>query len=209
MALIKRKILPDTPAAITPPASRENLVSLMIDGSTQAARRAAIQDLAADPEAVTDLVSALHPERDPAIQAAILAALVSIGTDDAAAGIADTVFAVDAGLRNSAVCALHELGGKANSQIERLLASPHPEQRIIAVGLLDQKDPHARLLLHRTLANDPDLNVGLAAVEVLSLIGDPADEIVLRAFELRYAGNAFVSFAVKLACSRASAGDLP
>ena len=183
------------------------LAATMRTGDTQAARRSAVQDLASYPGVESELAEALRNENDFVVQAAILAALVSIGTKAAAAAIAEAVCTQDAALRNAATEALGGFGTKALPQIECLLASPHPEQRIVAVGLLEAcGDIEARTMLHKVLASDPDVNVGLGAVEALSLLGDPADEAALRGFALRFAGNAFVAFAVQLACQRSAAG---
>ena len=209
MALLKRPILQaDRPVLDVPSPSRESLVALMRSGATPAARRGAAQDLALYFAADDELVASLLHERDPVVQTAILAALVSIGTEVAADGVAEAICANDASLRNAAVDALRGFGAKALPQVERLLASPHSEHRIVAVGLLEARDdPGARALLHDVLASDEDVNVGLAAVEVLSSIGDPCDEAALRGFQHRFPGNAFVAFATRLACRRAVAGD--
>ena len=209
MALLKRTSCgPGLAAPETAPPSREDLVTLMQTGATQAARRAAVQDLATYFAADRELAASLLLERDPVVQAAILTALVVIGTEAAATGVAEAVCTEDAGLRNAAVDALRGFGATALPSVERLLASPHSEQRIVGIGLLEARDdPGARDTLHHILADDPDLNVGLAAVEVLSSIGDAGDEAALLGFASRFEGNAFVAFAVELACRRTTTGD--
>ena len=209
MALLKRSDrTPGRPAPNASLPSRETLVAILRSAATQTERRAAAQDLASSCAAAQELAAALPDEREHCVQAAILAALVSIGTDDAAAGVADAVVTEDALLRNAAVDALRAFGAKALPQIERLLASPHAELRIVGVGLLEAREAlRARTLLHKILADDPELNVGLAAVEVLSLIGNPGDAAALRGFGARFAGNSFVAFAVELACRRAATGE--
>ena len=209
MALLKRSApLPDLPAQNAAIPSREMLAARMRTGATPTARRGAVQDLASYFAADRELVASLLEEPDVVVRAAILAGLVFVGTEVAAAGVAAAVCAEEASLRNAAVDALREFGEKARPQIEQLLASPHPEQRIVAVGLLEAlRDAGARDLLRETLATDPDINVGLAAVEALSLVVDPGDEAALRSFESRFAGNAFVTFAVRSACQRLATGE--
>ena len=51
-----------------------------------------------------------------------------------------------------------------------------------------------------------DLNVGLATVEALALLGGPEDAPALRAFAARFPTHGFVGFAVDLACARVGAG---
>ena len=209
MALLKRsRSNPDQPVPDMAPLSRGALVTAMRSDAAPASRREAVQDLAACFAADHELAAWLPHERDPGVLAAILAALVLIGTDDAAAALADVVCTDDTQRRNAANDALRGFGPLALPHIEHLLASPHPERRIMAVGLLEtQEDQPARALLHGTLAGDPEVNVGLAAVEVLSLIGEACDETALRGFEARFAGDAFVGFAVQVACRRLSQGD--
>ena len=199
MALLKRS----ASALNARPPSHDALVALMRTGHTQAERRGAVKDLASDVDADRDLAAALHDEPDPGVRAAILAALVSIGTERVADGLADALSAEDPALRNAAIQALRHLGSLALPHAERLLATPHPEQRIVAIMLLETlDDQRARPLLHAALEHDPEVNVGLAAVEVLSLIGGPEDQTPLRRFAARFPDDPFAAFAVELACRR-------
>ncbi len=200
----------DVPTSASSPRCRDTLLALLRTGATQAERRAAAQDLAAELGAGRALAAALRDERQPAVQAAILAALVCICTDDAAAGVANAICARDATLRNAAALALRQFGALALPHITRLLESPNTEERIVGVGLLDaHTDAGTREALSRILTHDPDINVGLAAVEMLSSIGNTRDIPVLRAFQLRFEDDPFVSFAVDVACRRAALGDPP
>jgi HEAT repeat protein len=199
MPLIKRCAAdPDLP-----PAPRVALVAALCDGTTPAERRNAARDLAADVAADDALATALLAEHDPSVQAAILASLVSIGGARAAAGLAAAAEMEDALLRNAAIEALRQLGPLALPHAELLMRAPHPEPRICAVlliGTLD--DPRAHALLRDALEDDPDINVGLAAVEALSLSGGPEDLAALRRFAGRFPDDACTAFAVDLACRR-------
>jgi len=144
------------------------------------------------------------------VREAIVTTLVVISTEEAASGLADFLMSDDPHLRNLAIEALREIGPVAGSQIERLLASSYPDVRIFAVNVLDAffyRRAQDRERLHTLLQRDPDVNVGLAAVEALSQAGGPEDIPALRAFAARFPEHPFVGFAVDMVCLRVMPGD--
>jgi HEAT repeat protein len=208
MALLKSAPTEDAaraPSAPSRPAS--TLLTALVSGATAAERREAALELAAVPEAARGLSVALGKEAAPAAREAIVTALVVIGTEEAAAGLAAFLDSDDPELRNLAIQALREIGPAAGSQIEWLLASPHAHVRIFAVNVLDaffHRRDQDRNRLHLLLEHDPEVNVGLAAVEALSQVSGPADVPALRAFAARFPEHPFVGFAVDLVCRRAA-----
>jgi hypothetical protein len=92
------------------------------------------------------------------------------------------------------------------------VTSPYPDVRIFAVNVLEAafyRRTQDRERLHTILLDDPDVNVGLAAVEVLSQLGGPEDVPALRAFAARFPEHPFVDFAVDLVCRQAIPGSRP
>jgi HEAT repeat protein len=188
------------------------LLATLRDGPTAAERREAALELATVPGAARDLAAALHEEVESSVREAIVTTLIVIGTREAAAGLADFINSDDPQLRNLAIEALRAIGPAAGSQVERLLTSPYPDVRIFAVNVLDAffyRRAQDRERLHTILQHDPDVNVGLAAVEALSQVGAPEDLPALRAFAARFSEHPFVGFAVDLVCRRAAPGDKP
>jgi hypothetical protein len=178
-------------------------------GGTEAERRSAALELADVPEAAEPLVAALLQEPSSSAREAIVTALISIGTPEAAAGLAGLLRSEDVSLRNSAVEALQQMGPAAGAVVYPMLGAADPDQRIFAINVLETlRYPGARDLLLGVLKIDPDVNVGLAAVEGLSQVGEPDDTPQLLAFAARFPNEPFVGFAVKVACRRVSAGGL-
>jgi len=176
-------------------------------GATEAERREAADELATWPETACALGAALGEEASPRVREAIVLTLIAIGTPEAAAAIGGFLASEDVVLRNTAVEALQQIGPSAGAYVERLLEAPDPDTRIFAVNVIEAlRQQEAAGWLRRVLARDPDLNVGLAAVEAIAQFGEPADEAVLRGFAARFPGEPFVTFAVNLACRRIAAG---
>ncbi len=208
MALLKRRA---AGAAAADPADAPRplaeLLAALRTGGTPTGRREAALELAATPEAVAELAAALGAEDDRSVREAIVAALAAIGTEPAAAGLAGFLRSEDAQLRNAAIGALQEMGTAAAAHVERLLGSPDPDARIFAVNVLEAlRHPRARDWLLSALERDPEVNVGLAAVEALAQSGGPEDAAALRAFAARFPNEPVVGFAVDLACRRVAAG---
>ncbi len=211
MVLLKSHPAEEVPRAAAPP-SAPLLLSALHAGATAGERREAALELAAVPEAARDLAAALAEEADASVREAVVTSLIVIGTEDAASGLADFLMSDDPPLRNLAIEALREIGPASGSQIERLVTSPYPDVRIFAVNLLEAafyRRTQDRERLHTILLDDPDVNVGLAAVEVLSQLGGPEDVPALRAFAARFPEHPFVDFAVDLVCRQAIPGSRP
>jgi HEAT repeat protein len=211
MALLKTSPNGDMPSApVAAPRPAALLLATLHAGATAAERREAALELAAAPDAARDLSAALGQETELSVREAIVTTLVVISTEEAASGLADFLMSDDPHLRNLAIEALREIGPVAGSQIERLLASSYPDVRIFAVNVLDAffyRRAQDRERLHTLLQRDPDVNVGLAAVEALSQAGGPEDIPALRAFAARFPEHPFVGFAVDMVCLRVMPGD--
>ncbi len=205
MALLKTHARPSAPAASV--RTPEALLVLLRGGETEAERRGAALELAAEPTQAASLVACLRTETAPSVREAIVTALVGMGTAEAAAGLAAQLGGEDVALRNDAIQGLREIGAAAFSQVEHLLASGDPDVRIFAVNVLETtRHPHAAEWLRHILAQEQEVNVGLAAVEAMAQIGGPEHVQALRDFAGRFAEEPCVAFAVDAACRHVTAG---
>jgi HEAT repeat protein len=145
------------------------------------------------------LLGRLAAEPAPEVRAAIVTALIAIGTAEVAAGLVALLGSEDAALRNHAVEALQRLGPVAAGPVLALLDHADPDRRIVAVKVLEAHgDDDILARLRGMLARDGDLNVCLAVVEALGLFGRPEDVPALHAFASRFAEEPAVRFAVDL-----------
>jgi HEAT repeat protein len=195
---------PEPPAL--PARGKDSLLAALRSGTTEVERREAALDLAAIPETADALGAALTAEPAARVREAIITALLGIGTPAAATVLAGVLGSEDTALRNDAVEALRELGPATMAPIERLLDSPVADIRMFAVSVLNGlRHSHAAMLLQHVLETDQEINVGLAAVEVLVEVGGPESLPALQAFAARFPDEPFVRMAVDLACRRAAA----
>lgn len=196
----------EAPASVpdpNPARAPGTLLELVRTGATSAARRSAALELADAPDMAAPLAAALGQEPDSHVREAIVTALIEIGTEAAAWGLAEYFQSEDVELRNAAVEALRQIGGPSVPAIRERLASQNPDGRIFAINVLEGlHHTDTAGWLRDVLARDPDVRVGLAAVEALVQTGEPGDAAALRAFADRFPGEPFVGFAVRLACQR-------
>ncbi len=186
----------------------DTLLQILGTSPSAAARRAAARELDGLPDAARALAAHLGHEGAPEVREAIVTTLIEIASDAAVRGLADYFGSEDAETRNAVVEALRQIGGLSAPIMKERLASSDPDERIFAINVMEGLD-HADVAasLRDVLAKDPDMNVGLAAVEALAQIGRAEDAAALRAFAARFPDEPFVGFAVRLACERV-AGQL-
>ena len=109
----------------------------------------------------------------------------------------------DPNLRNGTIEVLAALPDAVAPHIEALLRDADSDVRIFTVNLLgDLPHPGVPQWLQQVLLNDPAVNVVGAALEVLTEVGTPDSLPALRAVAKRFAGEAFIGFAVSLAAER-------
>jgi HEAT repeat protein len=187
------------------PRTQTDLLIALSSGASEANRRDAALDLAQEMTNGADVVpalgAALRTETAPRVREAIVTALVGIRTDAAAGVLADFLGSEDVALRNAAVEGLQLIGKAAAAQLKPRLASPDPDVRVLAITALEAlKHDDAPGWLRDVLIHDPEVTVGLAAVQALARIGGPDDAPALHAFAARFPGEPFVEFVVDLAC---------
>jgi HEAT repeat protein len=171
-----------------------------------AARRAAALAMTA-PGDVPALLAALEAEPAAAVREAILTALVATGSEAAAEGLVALLAHEEAALRNEALEALRRIGAAARRPLDAALRHADPDMRLFAVTALEQpRAPWARERLRAVLAEEPEVNVGLAAVEALAETGEPEDAAALAAFAARFPAEPMVAFAVGVAIGQIGEG---
>ena len=210
MALLKSR---SDGSASVPDANATGAPDLLLEtlrtGPPTAGRRAAALDLAGSADAAAALAAALGQESASEVREAIVTALVEIGSEAAAHGLAQYFRGEDVELRNAAVEALRQIGDPSALAMKERLASSDPDERIFAINVLEGlRHTDTADWLRDVLAHDPDIKVGLAAVEALVQTGEAEDAAALRAFAARFPDEPFVGFAVRLACDRV-AGQEP
>lgn len=195
MPLVKRRHAAQRPTATA------------LDAPAAADRRAAALAMAGDPGAAAVLLDAIVNEPAHEVCEAMLTTLIAIGTEEAAAGLATLLASEDVALRNGAIEALRRMGDVVASPLAATLTHPDPDQRIFAVNALEgHRSAWARDLLRTVLLHDEDVNVGLAAVESLALLGEADDVAALHRFADRFAHEPAVAFVVELAAAQAGEG---
>jgi HEAT repeat protein len=187
--------------------SLSELLALLGAAPAESERREAALDLAGMPQATAGLAAALARETAPRVQTAIIAALLGIGTPEAAAALAGFLTHDNVALRNGALTALQQMGMIAAPAVAPLLASADHDARLFAVyALHGSAHPQVPVWLADILVRESEVNIGLAAVDALAECGGAGCLPLLRGFAARFPDEAFVAFAVELACRRVTAG---
>jgi len=92
------------------------------------------------------------------------------------------------------------MGEAAARPLGAALRHADPDVRLFAVNALVQKQARwACVQLRAVLAEEAEVNVGLAAVEALAEAGGPEDTAALTAFAARFPDEPMVAFAVRVA----------
>jgi len=165
-----------------------------------AIRRWAVRDLAAYPEAVPHLIELLNNEMVPFVREAIFTSLVTIGSLSAVKGLLSCLRSDDAALRNETIEALQNLPDLVVPFIDKLLADPDSDVRILTINILEAlKHPNVEDWLIKVIQQDPHVNVCTAAVDLLSEIGTEKAIPALEALKNRFPDETFVQFAVDTA----------
>jgi HEAT repeat protein len=193
--------------AAPPPAAatdmRANLASP--DATT---RRQAARDLAGDATAAAALAARLDIEPEPSVREALFGSLVDIGGAEAAGLVGGSLRSRDAGLRNHALEALKQMGEPAFPVVDALLCDADPDVRLLAIEVTRAwSSAQAAPRLRRIIEADPHINVCGAAVDVATELGTEDLLAPLQALRARFADEAFLLFAVDVACGRLRPAD--
>jgi HEAT repeat protein len=202
MALVNSSAHEAPPA---PEAAPRDLAALLADlaADQPSLRRAAIRGLAYHPEAVTDLCDQLEMETSPSVRAVLFTTLIHLQSPAVAARLADLLRSDDVPLRNAAIEALQEMPDAVAPHFEQLLADDDSDVRIFTVNILATlRHTRASEWLIGVMRTDPHVNVCAAAVDGLTEVGGPDALPDLEDLRDRFAGNAFMEFAIDAATRR-------
>ncbi|HYI69225.1 MAG TPA: HEAT repeat domain-containing protein [Skermanella sp.] len=203
MAFVKNKV--NLPANDGMPAAQGCLADMLkqLSAPESGARRAAVRDLAAYPEAAMALCDRLEVEGSLSVRSVIMNSLIHAGTTEVASRLVSHLRSDDAQLRNAAIEALQEMPDAVAPHMRDLLADDDSDIRIFAVNILAAlRHKRAPEWLAEVIRSDSHVNVCAAAVDGLIEVGG-ADVIPdLEALERRFADVSFMRFAIEAAIRR-------
>ncbi len=177
-----------------------NGLVLQLDDPRPTARRWAVRDLAAYPDAYAVLLEYLVKEQDGTVLEGILTNLIAIGTIEVVDGLLPMLRSQDAKLRNSIIEALQQMPEAVGKRMEALLQDPDPDVRIFAINVLQTlRHDHAPQWLHSVILADAHVNVCATAIDVLAEVGTPEMIPDLQALVDRFPDEAFIAYAVGVA----------
>jgi HEAT repeat protein len=160
-----------------------------------------------DADAVDTLLWVLRGEPDRSVRKAAFGALAAIGSRDAARAAATLLGDEERALRKGALEALQAMPGAAAAMLVPLGHHPDPDVRSLAVLLAAR--------LHRAeacdwlvtlAAREADPTVAAHLAEALGRSGQPAAAPALEGLRARFAGHAYLGFALDTALRRLGGG---
>lgn len=202
MALVKANRQTTLPLPGAPP---RDLAAALSDltAAEPSVRRAAIRDLAAYPDAAMDLCDLLEGEASPSVRAVLFSTLIHLQSPTVAGRLAELLRSDDVPLRNAAIEALQEMPDAVAPHLQRLLTDDDSDVRLFAVNILAVlRHVQAPEWLAAVVRSDPHVNVCAAAVDGLAEVGGAEVLGDLAALRQRFAGNAFMAFAIDAAMLR-------
>lgn len=186
----------------SPAYDREGLLEQLGDPSPFARRRAAEQ-IAEFPEVSAPLVEQLGREEDATVREVIFTTLARRGDREASIGLVDCLRSEDASLRNGAMEAMRHLSGEVDVIMERLLADPDPDVRILAINVLESlRHEKVEYWLREIIENDPHVNVCGTALDLLVELGTADSETALENLIARFPEEPYIAFAAEVALKR-------
>ena len=136
---------------------------------------------------------------------AIITALMRIGDEASVRALLPCLRSEDAGRRGAAIEALQALPEAIGPFLTVLLADADSDVRLLATELArNMPAAQATRLLCDLIEREPHPNVCAAAIDVLAEVGTRDAVPALRRCAERFAGTAFLPFAVAVAIARIS-----
>ncbi len=170
-------------------------------------RRWAARDLAAWPEAVEKLLTALQDETEHPVREAIFDSLGLIGGEAVVSGLIPILRLEDAALRNGAIEVLQSIPEAVALHIIELLNDQDSDVRIFAIDILQQlAHPRTPEWLLSVLKDETHVNVVATAVDRLAEVGTPDMVSDLEAIKQRFPDEPYLAFAVDTAVRRIEEG---
>ena len=178
-------------------------VTASLTGGTSDERWAAVRAAVEKPGSVALLATALAEEKDSRVRAAIFSGLARIATPQSADAVLPYLRSDDAGLRAGAIDALRAMPLALAAHLPGLLSDRDPDVRLLSCELARSlPDTEANRLLCTLLEGESEKNVCAAALEVLAEIGLPEALPYLQQCGLRFEGDPFIVFSIKVAIDR-------
>ncbi|NYG32982.1 HEAT repeat domain-containing protein [Sphaerotilus montanus] len=166
-------------------------------------RRWAARDLAAHPDTVRALGEQLLQEQDSSVREALFTSLGTMATPDSVSALLPLLRRDDAQLRNRAIEALAGMPRAVAPRITALLGDTDVDVRIFTVNLLGElRHEQVPQWLLMVLANEQEVNVVAAAIDVLAEVGQPEHVAALRATRQRFAQDPFIGFTADMVIAR-------
>ncbi|WP_302172951.1 HEAT repeat domain-containing protein [uncultured Hydrogenophaga sp.] len=177
-----------------------------LGAGTAAERREAARELSRRPDTSDAIGAQLLTEPDASVREALFTGLRHQASAGAAAALIGLLSSEDAGLRNGAIEALSAMPEAVAPRMKALLRDTDPDVRIFAVNLLvELQHPDLVVWLVDALAQETQVNVVAAAIDVLAEVGGPEQHPLLRGLAARFPDDPFIGFAVDMALSRSEA----
>jgi HEAT repeat protein len=149
------------------------------------------------------LAAALRTETEPQVREALFTSLSRIGTAHSTDELVGFLRSDAAALRTGALDALRALGAEVGQVLPHLLKDTDADIRILSCELArGLPTEEAAAALCSLLAQESEVNVCAAAVDVLAEVGGPAALPVLAQCAARFPQSPFLRFAVQTASNR-------
>lgn len=192
--------------------SIENCGALLqkLRAESVAERLMAIRALSRFPQAIEDVGSLLSSEKSRQVREAIITALISIGTVEAARVLIPLLAGSDVELRNSAVEALQSMPEPTAAHMHTLLSDSDSDVRLFAISVMQGLN-HPGILdwLVEVIKHETELNVCMAAVDLVAEIGTEQVMPDIEEVRARFPGEPFVDFVIDKALRALSADTKP
>ena len=198
MPLVRKPPSPAPPSNPGPTEITRGLASASPDERFAAARAAPEA-----PDTARQLAAALLTESDPRVREAIFTKLARMGTAMIAEHVVPLLRSTEAALRTGALDVLRSSPAAAHQLLPQLLRDRSADVRVLSCELARSlPSAEATRQLCAVLADEPEVNVCAAAVEVLAEVGNPEALPTLADCAQRFAKVPFLCFAINVATNR-------
>lgn len=202
MPLIRK---PDKDARTPATPQQQDVLHALAHGDADA-RWSAARAAASLPGGAEALAAALPNEQDTRVREAMLTSLARIGSPRSVNAIVPLLRVDEASVRTSALDALRAMPEAVRTQLPGLLRDDDSDVRILSCEIARTLPrDEATVLLGDLLAHETEANVCAAAIDVLAEVGGPAALPALERCAERFAGTAFLEFAIRIARGRIQA----
>jgi HEAT repeat protein len=199
------------PTKVTPAAKADTAAVLRnLTNTDPELRWSAARDAVGVTGGAAALAAALPAETEPHIREAMFTGLARVRTSESTDLLLAFLRSDQSAWRAGALDGLRMLGSDVRDILPRLLSDSDADIRILSSELARALPAEeATTVLCALLAAEQDVNVCAAAVDVLAEVGSSAARPALTQCAARFAQNAFLTFAVKVALDRITSDSDP